>query len=294
MASAGSFSCFSARRPIGPAGRATPAVAAIAKIGIVLVLSLWAPGVTFLEFFAAAQSKGSDAPVYRRLQTALVDAIASGTLKPGAVLPPERELALELGISRVTVRRAMAELVRQGLITQRHGSGTYVSGTRERVVQSLSRLYSFSEDMTSRGRTPGTLWLERDLSLANADEARRLEMPHGGSVVRMSRLRLADNEPIALESSLIPATILPDPKQIEDSLYQTLRDLGHVPVKAVQRFSAINLDEKSARLLKSQTGAAALDIYRITRREDGVVVESSRSIFRGDAYDFVAELGLGS
>ncbi|TIU10688.1 MAG: GntR family transcriptional regulator, partial [Mesorhizobium sp.] len=124
-----------------------------------LVLSLWVPGVTFLEFFAAAQSNGSDAPVYRRLQAALVDAIASGTLKPGAVLPPERELALELGISRVTVRRAMAELVRQGLITQRHGSGTYVSGTRERVVQSLSRLYSFSEDMTSRGRSPGTLWL---------------------------------------------------------------------------------------------------------------------------------------
>ncbi|RVB72901.1 MULTISPECIES: GntR family transcriptional regulator [unclassified Mesorhizobium] len=258
-----------------------------------LVLSLWVPGVTFLEFFAAAQSNGSDAPVYRRLQAALVDAIASGTLKPGAVLPPERELALELGISRVTVRRAMAELVRQGLIIQRHGSGTYVSGTRERVVQSLSRLYSFSEDMTSRGRSPGTLWLERDLSVANADEARRLEMPNGGSVVRMCRLRLADKEPIALETSLIPAAILPDPKQIEDSLYRTLRDLGHVPVKAVQRFSAINLDEKSARLLNAPTGAAALDIYRITRREDGVVVESSRSIFRGDAYDFVAELGLG-
>jgi GntR family transcriptional regulator len=274
--------------------RAVLAVAAIAKIGIVLVLSQWAAGVTFLEIFAAAQSnRGGASPVYRRLQVALGDAIASGALKPGAVLPAERELALELGISRVTVRRAMAELVRNGLVIQRHGSGTYVSGTRERVVQSLSRLYSFSEDMTSRGRMPGTLWLGRELSVANADEARRLEISNGEPIVRMRRLRLADNEPIALETSLIPAVMLPDPKQIEDSLYQTLRDLGHVPVRAVQRFSAINLDEESARLLKVTTGAAALDIYRITRRDDGTVVEFSRSIFRGDAYDFVAELGLG-
>jgi GntR family transcriptional regulator len=274
--------------------RAVLAVAAIAKIGIMLVLSQWAAGVTFLEIFAAAQSnRGGASPVYRRLQVALGDAIASGALKPGAVLPAERELALELGISRVTVRRAMAELVRNGLVIQRHGSGTYVSGTRERVVQSLSRLYSFSEDMTSRGRMPGTLWLGRELSVANADEALRLEISNGEPIVRMRRLRLADNEPIALETSLIPAVMLPDPKQIEDSLYQTLRDLGHVPVRAVQRFSAINLDEESARLLKVATGAAALDIYRITRRDDGTVVEFSRSIFRGDAYDFVAELGLG-
>ncbi|WP_367784472.1 GntR family transcriptional regulator [Mesorhizobium marinum] len=265
------------------------------KIGIVLVLfSRWTAGVTFLQIFAAARSNlGGALPAYRRLQAALGDAIASGALKPGAALPAERQLALELGISRVTVRRAMAELVQEGLVVQRHGSGTFVSGTPERVVQSLSRLYSFSEDMTSRGRIPGTWWLGRELSVANADEARRLEIANGESIVRMSRLRLADKEPIALETSLIPAAMLPDPKQIEDSLYQTLRDLGHVPTRAVQRFSAINLDEESAHLLRVPRGAPALDIYRTTRREDGAVVEFSRSIFRGDAYDFVAELGLG-
>lgn len=251
--------------------------------------------MTFFEIFGAALgNRESASPVYRRLQAALGDAIASGALKPGSALPAERELAVELGISRVTVRRAMAELVRNGLVVQRHGSGTYVSGTRERVVQSLSRLYSFSEDMTSRGRMPGTLWLGRELSVANADEARRLEISSGESIVRMSRLRLADSEPIALETSLIPEAVLPDPKQVDGSLYQALRDLGHVPARAVQRFSAINLDEESAGLLKVPIGAAALDIYRTTRREDGVVVEFSRSIFRGDAYDFVAELGLGN
>ena len=250
--------------------------------------------MTFLQIFAAARSNLGDAlPAYLRLQAALSDAIASGALKPGAALPAERQMALELGVSRVTVRRAMAELVQKGLVVQRHGSGTYVSGTPERVVQSLSRLYSFSEDMTSRGRIPGTRWLGRELGVANADEARRLEIANGESIVRMCRLRLADKEPIALETSLIPAAMLPDPKQIEDSLYQTLRDLGHVPTRAAQRFSAINLDEESAELLRVPRGAPALDIYRTTRREDGTVVEFSRSIFRGDAYDFVAELGQG-
>ena len=199
----------------------------------------------------------------------MVGAIASGTLKPGSALPPERELALELGISRVTVRRAMVELVRSGLVVQRHGSGTYVSGTPKRV------------------------WLSRELSVADADEARRLEIPGGAPIVRMRRLRLADQEPIALETSLIPTAMLLDATQVKDSLYQTLRALGHVPFRAVQRFTAINVDEETARLLDVKIGAAALDINRITRKENGTVVEFSRSIFRGDAYDFVAELGLG-
>lgn len=270
------------------------AVATTVKIGIVLVLSEWASGLTFFEIFAASQSdKIGASPAYRRLADTLAGAIDSGTLKPGFALPPERELALELGISRVTVRRAMVELVRTGLVVQRHGSGTYVSGKSKRVVQSLSRLYSFSEDMTSRGRVPGTVWLSRESSVADADEARRLEIPSGAPIVRMRRLRLADKEPIALETSLIPTAMLLDAMQVKDSLYQTLRALGHVPFRAVQRFTAINVDEETARLLDVKTGAAALDINRITRKENGTVVEFSRSIFRGDAYDFVAELGLG-
>ncbi|MBZ9674121.1 GntR family transcriptional regulator [Mesorhizobium sp. ES1-1] len=251
--------------------------------------------MTFLDIFNVARDGKEDgSPAYRRLQASLAGAIASGVLKPGSALPPERELALELGISRVTVRRAMVELVRDGFVVQRHGSGTYVSGPPERVVQSLSRLYSFSEDMMSRGRVAGTVWLGRELTVANAEEALRLEIPKGARIVRMRRLRLADQEPMALETSLIPAAMLPDLTKIKDSLYQTLRELGHVPSRAVQRISAVNIDEETARLLKLTPGAPALDIDRVTRMDDGTVVELSRSIFRGDAYDFVAELGLGT
>ena len=237
---------------------------------------------------------GDPAPAYRRLHALVAQAIAAGELRPGAVLPSERDMAAALGISRVTVRKALAELVTEGLIVQRRGSGNYVSGTPKRHAQSLSRLYSFTEDMTARGRKAGTQWLSRERGNADACEARLLGVGEGEPVIRLRRLRLADGEPIAVEWSLSPATMLADPEQVGASLYETFRALGHNPVSATQHFTAINIDAGNARLLQVPAGSAALDIHRITRLEDGRIVEFSHSIFRGDAYDFVAELGLGA
>ena len=234
------------------------------------------------------------APAYRRLHALVAQAIGAGDLAPGAALPSERDLAVALGISRITVRKALTELVSDGLVVQRHGSGNYVSGSTRRHAQSLSRLYSFTEDMTARGRKAGTLWLSRERGAADAHEARLLGISERKPVVRLRRLRLADGQPIAVEWSLSPASMLADPEQVGASLYETLRALGHRPVSATQHFTAINIDDENARLLEVPVGSAALDIHRTTRLEDGRIVEFSHSIFRGDAYDFVAELGLGA
>jgi GntR family transcriptional regulator len=239
-------------------------------------------------------NRDDPAPAYRRLQTLVAEAIAAGELKPGAALPSERELAVHLGISRVTVRKAMSGLVEDGLIVQRHGSGNYVAGGPERLVQSLSQLYSFTEDMKARGREAGTRWLSRERARASAEEAERLGFAEGEPVIRLRRLRLADGEPIAVEWSLTPASVLADPEDVGASLYETFRARGYRPARAVQHFTAINVDAETAKLLQVPVGSAALDIHRITRLEDGRIVESSRSIFRGDAYDFVAELGIGA
>src|SRR5688572_24714442 len=105
--------------------------------------------------FDAAEGRG---PLYRRLEERLRHAIESGALKPDQALPPERDLADELGVSRITLRKALDGLVGSGLLVRRQGAGTFVAG---RVEKSFSKLTSFSEDMAARGRTSRSEWLAR-------------------------------------------------------------------------------------------------------------------------------------
>lgn len=234
------------------------------------------------------------APLYLRLQSAIREAVGAGDLVPGAALPPERELAAELGISRVTVRKALAGLVEAGLLTQRRGSGTYVAERGRRLEQPLSRLTSFTEDMAVRGLTASVRVLGRTVSQPSPEESMALGLHVGDRVSRLHRLRLAGGEPFAIELASLPQTYLPDPEQVESSLYKVLETLGVRPVRAMQRIAAANLGAAEARLLEVPEGAAALRIERVSYLADGRVVEFTRSFYRGDAYDFVAELNLGA
>ncbi len=231
-------------------------------------------------------------PAYRQLKSWIADAIRDGEANPGMPLPSERELADQLEISRVTVRKALDELVADGLVTRRRGSGTYVAEPPQRVAQSLSRLYSFSEDMRARGRDPGTTWLCREVAAASAEEARRLGIEAGAPVARLHRLRFADGEPIALEWTVSPLSLLPDPQQVGTSFYEALRAQGHPPVRASQHITAVTIEGQWCRMLKVCEGHAALDIHRVAELADGTPVEWTHSIFRGDAYDFVVDLSF--
>ncbi len=231
-------------------------------------------------------------PLYLQLGRRISEAIAKGALTPGDALPPERELALLTGMSRVTVRKAMAALVESGQLVQRRGSGTFVALRVERVEQSLSRLTSFSEDMARRGKTTRSVWLERELSTPSPEEMMALGLGSGDRVARLSRLRLADGAPMAIERAALAAEDLPAPEEVGASLYETLRARGRPPARAVQRISAANLGERDAALLEVAPGAAGLRIERLSYLDSGRVLEFTRSVYRGDAYDFVAELRL--
>lgn len=234
------------------------------------------------------------APLYLRLQAAIRDAVSSGDLTPGDALPPERELAAELKISRVTVRKALAGLVEAGLLTQRRGSGTYVAQAPRKVEQPLSRLTSFTEDMRARGLAPTVRVLSQVVTPPSPEEAMALGLKIGEEVSRLSRLRLADGVPMAIEHASLPVAYLPDPAAVGDSLYRTLEARGIRPVRAMQRLSACTLGPAEAAILDVAPGSAALRIARVAYLADGRIVEYTRSFYRGDAYDFVAELNLGA
>jgi GntR family transcriptional regulator len=232
----------------------------------------------------------SNLPLYQKLQRALREAIDQGVLGPAEALPAERQLATELGISRITVRKAIDGLVDEGLLVRRAGSGNFIN---TRIEKNFAKLTSFSEDMRSRGRTPRSVWLKRSEGLVTPEEALRLRLSPGAAVYRFNRIRFADEMPMCLEYATIAAMALPSLDAVDVSMYEALEAAGNRPVRALQRLSALLLNAEQARLLQTKEGDAGLCVERLGFLRDGRAVEFCRSFFRGDMYDFVAELSAG-
>ena len=239
-------------------------------------------------------SQESHAPLYQQLRRALRDAIADNRLAAEDALPPERELAEEFGVSRITVRKALDALVGEGMLHRRQGAGTFVAPREEaRVEKSFSKLSSFSEDMISRGRVPESVWLSRSAGAVTPEESLTLGLSPGADVYRFSRIRYADGEPMALEYSTVPGFCLPNETAVAESLYDALGLHAARPVRALQRLRAILFVGEKAKLLGVAEGSPGLLIERRGFLKDGRPVEFTQSYYRGDQYDFVAELSTG-
>jgi GntR family transcriptional regulator len=243
-------------------------------------------------FGSVRASPPKGAPLYLQLKKKIEEAVKAGLIGPGDALPSERDIAVRAEVSRVTVRKAVQDLVKRGVLVQRHGSGTFVAPRVRRVEQSLSTLTSFTEDMARRGMTVRSTWLDRGVFQPSPDEMMKLGLSAGEPVARVSRLRSANGTPLAIERASLSASVLPDPGGVGASLYATLEKTGNRPVRAVQRISAASLGEADARLLEVPAGSAGLHIERISYLETGRAIEFTRSIYRGDAYDFVVEMRL--
>jgi GntR family transcriptional regulator len=230
-------------------------------------------------------------PLYQQLQRALRGAIESGVIGPDDALPPERDLAEMLKVSRITVRKAIDELVEDGLLIRKQGSGTFVSN---RVEKNFAKLTSFSEDMRARGREPRSVWMNRAAGTVTPEESLTLRSSPGTPVFRFHRIRYADDAPMAIEYATVIATSLPSLESVESSLYEALETTGNRPVRALQRLRAVLLTAEQAKLLKAQERDAGLLVARVGYLKDGRAVEFSQSFYRGDIYDFVAELNTSS
>jgi GntR family transcriptional regulator len=231
-------------------------------------------------------------PRYEQLYRHLAGAISGGDLAVDSQLPPERELADIADVSRVTVRKAVAQLVEDGVLEQRRGAGTFVKVPPAKLEHSLSALLSFTEYMRQRGKASTSRILRRGIFLPSPDEQIALGLAGTDRVSRVDRLRSADDTVMALEWSSLPMDVLPDPDTVETSLYDVLRASGKAPTRAVQRITAINVTGADAKLLNLPEGVAVLRIDRTAYLPTGRPIEFTRGLYRSDIYDFIAELRL--
>jgi GntR family transcriptional regulator len=177
--------------------------------------------------------------------------------------------------------------VNEGLLVRRQGSGTFVCA---RVEKNFSKLTSFSEDMRARGRNPHSVWLKRAGGTVTPEEALTLRASPGTPVYRFHRIRFADDAPMSLEYATVLSSCLPSADAVESSLYEALERTGNRPARALQRLRAVLFTADQAELLAAKEKDAGLLVERLGFLKDGRAIEFSQSYYRGDTYDFVAEL----
>ncbi|WP_328585902.1 GntR family transcriptional regulator [Rossellomorea aquimaris] len=236
-------------------------------------------------------NKKSPLPLYYQIEEHIKGMIDSGVLKPGDVLPSERELAEQFTISRMTVRQAITNLVNKNFLYRKKGSGTYVS--QHKFEQSLHGLTSFSEDMRRRGLEPGNKLIHFELSSPTDDLVHHFSLKEDDLVYKIKRIRLASNEPMAIETTYIPVKLIPGLSQeiLSHSLYQYVEEeiglkLGH----ASQSIEAAAATEDDAKHLKLEKGEPVLFIQRETYLEGGSPFELVKSTYRGDKYKYKMDI----
>ena len=208
----------------------------------------------------------------------------------GGALPSERQLSVDLGVSRLTVRAALDELVREGYLVRRRGSGTFVR--EPKIAQELA-MTSFSEEMRRRGMTPGSRTLSLETTTAGAYLGRCLHVSPSERVVVAKRLRLADGESMAIETLHVPESLVPglEPKDLDRSFYELLDErYGITIVGGMQTIEPTVTNEEESEALNVPLHSPAFLFERTTRSENDDIVEFVRSIYRGDRYRLVSEL----
>lgn len=231
-------------------------------------------------------------PLYVQLKQALREEILAQRLRPQRPFPSERVLCARFRVSRMTVRQALVDLTREGLIYRRVGKGTFVSAPK--IDQQLKTLTGFSQEMQLRGSRPSSRVLEAKILPASEPVAEALHLSPGAEVVLLSRLRFADGIPLAVETVHLPHHLCPNLLRHDfsvESLYDVLeREYGYRLTRAEQTLEAALAGPHEIGLLGLVPPAAILIMKRTTFTEQDILIEYASSICRGDRFKFHSAL----
>lgn len=232
-------------------------------------------------------NKESRIPLYYQLMDIIIEMIEEGNLDPDDKLPSERELCEKYSISRSTVRQAIQELEKDGYIYRIQGKGTFVSP--EKFKQDLLEFYSFTEEMKKLGKKPSSKVLDFDIIDCNEKIAKKMKLESGAKLYRFTRLRLADDRPMMLETSYIPCSRFPglSKEQLEEqAMYDIFKkNYGISFTCAEEIFQSVLTRYKEAELLNYSPDLPSMMIERITH-EGNNVIEYTKGIARGDRFKY--------
>ena len=231
----------------------------------------------------------SPVPLYYQVAQQIEQAIQDGTLSPGERIDTEVEISERYGLSRPTVRQAIAELVNKGLLVRRRGVGTQVVHAKVNRPDALTSLH---DDLLKAGRSPSTRVLTFEVEPVDATVSQALDLPHKARVQHFERLRFDDGSPLAIMRNWIPPEVIELDAQdlAERGLYEIMRSAGINVRIAHQRISACAATPPEARLLGVRSGSPLLTLERTAFDDAGRAVEYARSSYRADAYSFETTL----
>jgi GntR family transcriptional regulator len=229
--------------------------------------------------------RGPGTTVHAQIEDWLAGAISAGQLVPGDRLPTEHDLAAWLGVSRMTLRHALGELVQRGLVVRTVGrrGGTFVA--QPKLDQDVTTLAGFSEQLRRHGMVAGARVLAADEIPAGPAAASALGLADGDPVLEVRRIRLGDGRPMVLEDSLFPARLFPGMLscRLDGSLYELLDEkFGQRPHRAKETFEPVIAGVREAEALEIEEGAPLMLVERTAYSRAGQPLEYARDLFRGD------------
>ena len=239
-------------------------------------------------------SRTEGIPLYVRIRESLREMIAEGELERGQKLPSEDELAAQYGVSRMTVRQGITDLIEEGLLYRRHGIGTFV--TLPHVERDHTRLTNFFESSSTKGINARACILDIQVVSAKHKVATALSIQEGDPVIRIRTLRYADEIPVTVHDAHIPHALFAqllneDLRALEaQHLWTLLESYGYRVKSAVQKLEAREADEELARLMEIEEGAPILYKERTVYADDGTPVEFTYCYNRGDRYSLTVVL----
>lgn len=229
-------------------------------------------------------------PVYIQIHNEIRKEIESGKWAVGERIPSERQLSQDFDVSRMTLRQAIQTLVDEGILQRQVGSGTYVASSK--VQEKMSGTTSFTEITESQGKKPSSKTVSYHVADPSISELEKLKLKDGDQILRMERIRYADQQPICFEVATIPINIVNslNKEDITSSLYKALEDKAGLKLgNATQTVSAILASEKIANFLNVKRGSAILRVRQVTTLDDGRPFEYVRSQYAGDRFEFYLE-----